>query len=492
MKLSMSMIAWYVKQYQPQSKINQDEMIIEGIRFLSEEPTDMLAQYVFIGDASHYFSDDKYHSCYILVQGKNYLLFQNIEYEVLLNRLLSSFDFFNRWERHLLEAVSEGCSIQELLAIAYPVLGNPLLVGDYTFNHFVFYPASYGGPDPYWSYIYEHGDPHPMVFEKNYFDTAGTYVRELSEKPQLIKNVYEGGSPVLMLDIRQDNETVSTLAILQENSALTQLNLQLAPLLSKYLLLTEEFVSSHAVIRSGVRTFQAFLDGMMIRDSYGENSVQRLKGCGLQDMFYLLIIQHCTRRDHLFFTSLLKKLQNSPFFITPVLQNEQLVTLFNASSHPAPLEQILQELTASTHLQIAVSLVSTDPFSIPLCYQQAQFTMSKVGNVPGVYLCQDVAFDYLINECRQLSFTKALLHPALQILLQYDSQNQTELYNSLRMFLEFNLDILKTAQYLHIHRNTLKYRIRRIVELTGLDLADQQDVDYVRLSFWLANDRAAQ
>ena len=492
MKLSMSMIAWYVKQYQPKSKINQDEMIIEWIRFLSEEPTDMLAQYVFIGEAGHYFSDNKYQSCYILVQGQNYLLFQNIEYEVLLNSLLSSFDFFNGWERHLLEAVSKGCSIRELLALAYPVLENPMLIGDYTFNHFVFYPPSYQGSDQYWSYIYDHGDPHPMVFEKNYFDTAGSYVRELSEKPQLIKNVYEGGAPVLMLDIRQDNETVSTLAILQENSAQTQLNLQLAPLLSKYLLLTEEFVSSHAVIRSGVRTFQAFLDGMLIRDSYGENSVQRLKDCGLQDMFYLLIIQHCTRRDHLFFTSLLKKLQSSPFFITPVLQNDQLVTLFNASSGPAQLHQILQDLTASTHLQTAVSLVSTDPFSISLCYQQAQFTMSKAGNTPGVYFCQDVAFDYLINECRQLSFTKALLHPALQILLQYDTQNQTELYNSLRMFLEFNLDILKTAQYLHVHRNTLKYRVRRIVELTGLDLADQQEVDYVRLSFWLANDRITQ
>ena len=492
MKLSMSMIAWYVKQYQPKSKINQDEMIIEGIRFLSEEPTDMLAQYVFIGEAGHYFSDNKYQSCYILVQGQNYLLFQNIEYEVLLNSLLSSFDFFNGWERHLLEAVSKGCSIRELLALAYPVLENPMLIGDYTFNHFVFYPPSYQGSDQYWSYIYDHGDPHPMVFEKNYFDTAGSYVRELSEKPQLIKNVYEGGAPVLMLDIRQDNETVSTLAILQENSAQTQLNLQLAPLLSKYLLLTEEFVSSHAVIRSGVRTFQAFLDGMLIRDSYGENSVQRLKDCGLQDMFYLLIIQHCTRRDHLFFTSLLKKLQSSPFFITPVLQNDQLVTLFNASSGPAQLHQILQDLTASTHLQTAVSLVSTDPFSISLCYQQAQFTMSKAGNTPGVYFCQDVAFDYLINERRQLSFTKALLHPALQILLQYDTQNQTELYNSLRMFLEFNLDILKTAQYLHVHRNTLKYRVRRIVELTGLDLADQQEVDYVRLSFWLANDRITQ
>lgn len=492
MKLSMSMIAWYVKQYQPKSKINQDEMIIEGIRFLSEEPTDMLAQYVFIGEAGHYFSDNKYQSCYILVQGQNYLLFQNIEYEVLLNSLLSSFDFFNGWERHLLEAVSKGCSIRELLALAYPVLENPMLIGDYTFNHFVFYPPSYQGSDQYWSYIYDHGDPHPMVFEKNYFDTAGSYVRELSEKPQLIKNVYEGGAPVLMLDIRQDNETVSTLAILQENGEQTQLNLQLAPLLSKYLLLTEEFVSSHAVIRSGVRTFQAFLDDLLIRDSYGENSVQRLKDCGLQDMFYLLIIQHCTRRDHLFFTSLLKKLQSSPFFITPVLQNEQLVTLFNASSGPTQLHQILQDLTASTHLQTAVSLVSTDPFSISLCYQQAQFTMSKAGNTPGVYFCQDVAFDYLINECRQLSFTKALLHPALQILLQYDTQSQTELYNSLRMFLEFNLDILKTAQYLHVHRNTLKYRIRRIVELTGLDLTDQQEVDYVRLSFWLANDRITQ
>lgn len=113
--------------------------------------------------------------------------------------------------------------------------------------------------------------------------------------------------------------------------------------------------------------------------------------------------------------------------------------------------------------------------------------MSKAGTLPGIYICQDFAFDYLIDEYRNLTFTKALLHPALQLLAQYDKSNQTNMYNSLYTFLEFNLDILRTANELHIHRNTLKYRLHRITELTGLNLQDQQDIRYLRLSFWLAD-----
>ena len=41
------------------------------------------------------------------------------------------------------------------------------------------------------------------------------------------------------------------------------------------------------------------------------------------------------------------------------------------------------------------------------------------------------------------------------------------------------------ARTLHVHINTLKYRLKRICEITGLDFKDQDDLFYLRLSIAL-------
>ena len=39
-----------------------------------------------------------------------------------------------------------------------------------------------------------------------------------------------------------------------------------------------------------------------------------------------------------------------------------------------------------------------------------------------------------------------------------------------------------TAARMHIHLNTLKYRLQRICEITGADFKDQEEVFYLQLS----------
>jgi purine catabolism regulator len=57
-----------------------------------------------------------------------------------------------------------------------------------------------------------------------------------------------------------------------------------------------------------------------------------------------------------------------------------------------------------------------------------------------------------------------------------------ELLRSLEAFLEENGQWERASRRLYCHRHTLRYRIRRIEELTGRDLGRAQD----RIEFWLA------
>ncbi|MEH7391308.1 PucR family transcriptional regulator [Bacillus sp. JJ1474] len=60
----------------------------------------------------------------------------------------------------------------------------------------------------------------------------------------------------------------------------------------------------------------------------------------------------------------------------------------------------------------------------------------------------------------------------LLILQRKDQESQTDLVNTLEVYLFNNCRLKQTSDQLYIHINTLKYRIKQITELTGLDLDD--------------------
>jgi hypothetical protein len=57
-------------------------------------------------------------------------------------------------------------------------------------------------------------------------------------------------------------------------------------------------------------------------------------------------------------------------------------------------------------------------------------------------------------------------------LVSYDAENGAELTGSLRAYLEAFGDVTQAAAAVHVHPNTFRYRLRRICEVSGLDLED--------------------
>lgn len=81
------------------------------------------------------------------------------------------------------------------------------------------------------------------------------------------------------------------------------------------------------------------------------------------------------------------------------------------------------------------------------------------------------------DEVRRM-FRLRLLDP----LRNYDQDNRSDLVHTLETFLQASGSWTKSADLLHVHVNTLRYRIQRIEELTGRDLSRLED----RVDFFLA------
>ena len=76
------------------------------------------------------------------------------------------------------------------------------------------------------------------------------------------------------------------------------------------------------------------------------------------------------------------------------------------------------------------------------------------------------------------AFADSMLAP----LDAYDLEHNGELIGSLQAFLQHNARWETAAAQLYVHRHTLRYRMRKVEELTGRDLASSFD----RMEFWLA------
>ena len=113
---------------------------------------------------------------------------------------------------------------------------------------------------------------------------------------------------------------------------------------------------------------------------------------------------------------------------------------------------------------IAGAATAVGTVDIPRAAVQAQDVVRlarQLERPPGGYLLRDVLLEYQLTRPSDA-------HAELGGLLDPLDRNP-DLPHTLEVYLSHDLDRRRTAAALHVHPNTLDYRLRRIVELTGLD-----------------------
>lgn len=89
-----------------------------------------------------------------------------------------------------------------------------------------------------------------------------------------------------------------------------------------------------------------------------------------------------------------------------------------------------------------------------------------------VVACEEVAVHQLLLAGVPDELRRALRRRVLGPVFDYDAQHDGNLIATLTAFLDCSGSWAKAASLLHVHVNTLRYRIARIEELIGVDLSD--------------------
>lgn len=71
----------------------------------------------------------------------------------------------------------------------------------------------------------------------------------------------------------------------------------------------------------------------------------------------------------------------------------------------------------------------------------------------------------------------------LQTLIEQDEQHGTDLITTLEIYLKNDKKICKTAEELFVHRNTVRYRIKKISDILGIDMGDGETLFNIYFSY---------
>lgn len=166
-----------------------------------------------------------------------------------------------------------------------------------------------------------------------------------------------------------------------------------------------------------------------------------------------------------------------------------LIAPLNESRQMEPdFQEKLKELAKNEHLQIGVSNGFSNAFHLAAYYAQSEDALrfAQHENVEGdLFYYHDYAFLGLLNSLPHDLNPRQYCHPALDLLRKYDLENQMSLYQTLKAYAETGLNQHKTAEKLFLHRNTLRYRLQRIEEITGIDFKEPESLFQLMYSFKL-------
>ncbi|QBD82759.1 PucR family transcriptional regulator [Ktedonosporobacter rubrisoli] len=118
-----------------------------------------------------------------------------------------------------------------------------------------------------------------------------------------------------------------------------------------------------------------------------------------------------------------------------------------------------------------------DALHLHRSYREAQQALAIGSQLQGsgtVIHFNDLGFQRILSQFENPAELQAFAEELLGTLIEYDTHHDADLLYTLEVLLNSNLNMAVAARRLHLHYNSLRYRLQKIEELTGPFMDDAQ------------------
>ncbi len=472
-KLSMWMIANRLDMLEPEISIKD-----------SAKATLRSARKAYATDCVYVYQDGADSVC--MADG-DWIRLKDMDEKQAFEVIQSVFDFYDHWNEAVLHALQEG-DYDGLTGKLWQVLRNPIILMDAN-RRVISLSKQYSEDDldEEWKYLSEFGYSSVKSIEylRRFYNTA--QLNE-SQEPKVFRFPPEAGRRDCMFaPIYYKGVLYGRISVLEESRPLNAGDMEIV---KHVVALMGPYLEQRPQVKVGA-VHSVFLD-LVLENPVDDKTVEyQLKYLGWKrnDLFRVMI-----------FTIRPEQYQEEALFTVAGLLGENLrrVAVFTKGAYiVAVLDEsvvpenrilpLLDIILQKNGLQMGKSFCARGIRAISYLYRQSLAALHygrKFNPGKDVYHFYQCAMDYILdkNGVWVGDNPAYACHPDVIRLWKLDRKSSGNRLVTLWTYLDNDRSLINTAQQLYIHRSTLVYRIKKLLDELTCDITDAYTRDYIKLS----------
>lgn len=418
----------------------------------------------------------------------------NMPSEIIYNQLnetLTEDPLIVRSSQKLMEALFSDLGLQGIVNVAFEITGHPIYVVDSSYKYLAI--SHNEAPYKLSSPILEEEKKLGFIVDAGIHLIKSKRLDETVRKatrPFYFDNPVLGGGSLIDI-IRIHNVEVGHVMMFEADKPFSRFDTailsRLANIISLELQKRSFYKNNKGVMYS---YFLADLLDNGVVNYKNANERLQILGFTLRELLYVVVVDSVHNRidnePHLEITAnQLHWLLVGSMYVIYQGKIVMLISRSNAGITDNEYSDVDKYL-ATNSLVAGISRSFSDMKDIRKYYRQA-LKAAELGykqyHKPEFYHYKDLSFSHMLSICAAEENLLTFCNPKLLRLLEYDKAHNTELTQTLYQYLINSQNSVKTAANLHIHKNTLLYRIEKIKKITDSPMDDGEELMQLHMSF---------
>ncbi len=390
----------------------------------------------------------------------------------LYDKLQTAFEEFQSWQMRMNDACAFGCNLQELINLSECMTPNHIYIADMSFKILAYTDKKIMEEiSATWRCQLAHsylpvqvmkGMIETKEFEQlNGFHMAKHFFSQNFYVPFAAKNIFYNNRPQAHLFIVNVMKRPCF-----RDLAVAQL---LGEFIEKYFFVLDEFK-----LNRNVNNHEAFFCDILRGNCTNASIISRqisLFDWQINDSYCIAVIP-LGSRDECFRKIILYQLTKNSDFKCCIFDNNLIVIINQPQDKQDSLRIQLKRLASHYSLEICQGQPYPNFLNTKSQYQlliRIIEIVHRYYGVPFYYEASDYSLLYIIDRILSDPKLNRLCSWDAKLLQKYDLENGTDYFLTYSTYLANDRNVVHTSRLLHIHRNTLMYRLDKIHDLISTD-----------------------
>ncbi len=378
-------------------------------------------------------------------------------------------------------------NLQDLMDVCYKVTNIPILIVDITYNVLGISPNKPTG-DYLWDYLLQHRGYESDKIEITLKDGIIKSV-DMNKAPYVIDWGSQKGHPKIQGIVRINNNVEAYVTMNCSGSVVTDDKLKAMEIIQS---VCTYFFKGRESEGNMSHTYQkVFMTELMNDKIQSSDQLYRwFADMNFQPKppYLIAAVSAYEENGRLVLSLIRKSIQSLQHSKLMLIRNNILYILYFEYDNKLPLSKSFNDILQryDGHCGISMTFDNLLQFS---CHREQAYMALSVGEAihnPGrLYLYQELMLPALFIDKVKALPKENYIPRVLFDIKRYDDENSTEFLLTVRTYILCLHNTTDTASKLHIHRNTLLYRLNKIEELFNISLKDSNLCFHFLTAFYM-------